>query len=384
MKSYSHFIVLLVLIFSSALTAQDRMELEAKRMQVIESIEATDSLIALSELDRQKGIATLVLLRGQISQRNELLDNIKQSILAAELEIENNQLSLDNLTDKVESIEQQYSELMRSKYVRKLTGSKWISILSASNINEAFLRWNYHRQFDSYRQSKIEELNKIKGVIENKNEEIKKYALENSALIQQQQLQNSEQQLRIEQQNELIKELQKDKTILQSQLSQIKKKRESLNQAIESRILGELSGSKDDAERIKTIENSSTIRKGELLLPISNGYIEDISIDRDTQSETISVYAFEGSDVIAVAAGNVISIKNMEGYGKMIILQHGEYYSIYANMLDVIVKEGELVDKKTILGNVGVKKNKLHFELWKDKERLNANEWIAKKSLNKY
>ena len=378
MKSCSYFILLFVLIFSAPLSGQDRMELEAKRMQVIESIEATDSLIAVSESDRQKGIATLVLLRGQISQRNQLLDNIKKSILAAELEIENNQLSLNNLTEKVSSIEQQYSELMRSKYVRKLTGSKWISILSASNINEAFLRWNYHRQFESYRQSKIDELNKIKGIIENKNEEIKKFALENSALIQQQQLQNSEQQLRIEQQNELLKELQKDKSILQSQLLQIKKKRETLNQVIESRILGELGGSNPDFDDVKMMDDASEFQKGDLILPISNGYIEDLSIDKEKQPEVISIYAFEGSDVIAVAAGKIISVKNMEGYGKMIILQHGQYYSIYANMLDVIVKEGDMVDRKTILGNVGIEKNKLHFELWKDKVRLNANEWIAK------
>jgi len=60
-------------------------------------------------------------------------------------------------------------------------------------------------------------------------------------LIQEQQLQNSELQKRIGQQNDLVKELQKDKSILQSQLLAIKQSRESLNKAIESRVLGELS-----------------------------------------------------------------------------------------------------------------------------------------------
>ncbi len=378
MKSYRHFLLFILLCTFTCLAAQDRMQLEEKRMQVIESIETTDSLILASESDRQKGIATLVLLRGQISQRNELLNNIKKSILAAELEIENNQLSLDNLKDKVSSIETQYAELIRSKYVKKLTGSKWITILSASNINEAFLRWNYHRQFDSYRKSKINELSRIKGIIAKKNEEIKKFALENSALIQEQELQNSEQQIRIEQQNELLRELQKDKTILQSQLTAIKQERESLNQAIESRVLGALSGVRETSEIVTNNTESLVIKKGHVMLPISNGYIEDISVDQEVRSETISIFAFEGSDVLSVAPGEVISIKSMDGYGKMIILQHGDYYSIYANMLDVIVKKGDRVDKSTILGNVDSEQNRLHFELWKDKERLSAREWMSK------
>lgn len=378
MKNCSYIFLLVVLMISTHITAQNRLQLEEKRMQVIESIEATDSLISVSESDRQKGIATLVLLRGQISQRNELLNNIKQAILAAELEIENNQQSLDNLSDNVADIEKQYADLMRSKYVKKLTGSKWITILSASNINEAFLRWNYHRQFDSYRQAKIDELNRIKRLIEEKNEEIKKYALENSALIQQQQLQNSEQQIRINQQNELLAELEKDKSILQSQLLEIKQERESLNQAIESRILGELSGVESNSDDVLAIEKFPEIKEGEIILPVSNGYIEDLPLENERKSETISIYAFEGSDILSIASGKVISVKNMEGYGKMVILQHGEYYSIYANMLDVIVKEGDLVDKKSILGNVGTEKNKLHFELWKDKVRLDANQWIEK------
>ncbi len=99
-------------IISITLSAQDREQLEQERMQVIESIEATDDLIASSEADRQKGIATLVALRGQIDQRNTLLNNIKQSISAAEFEIEFNLATLDSLTQRVKSIKDQYAILL--------------------------------------------------------------------------------------------------------------------------------------------------------------------------------------------------------------------------------------------------------------------------------
>ena len=80
MKSCKLLLLFVLCTISITIAAQDRKQLEQERMQVIESIEATDDLIASSEVDRQKGIATLVALRGQIDQRNALLNNIKQSI----------------------------------------------------------------------------------------------------------------------------------------------------------------------------------------------------------------------------------------------------------------------------------------------------------------
>lgn len=363
-------------IISITLSAQDREQLEQERMQVIESIEATDDLIASSEADRQKGIATLVALRGQIDQRNTLLNNIKQSISAAEFEIEFNLATLDSLTQRVKSIKDQYAILLRSKYVRRLIGSKWITIFSTSNINKAFLRWNYYRQFDTYRESKIKEIESIRKIVAQKNKEIKKHALENSALIQEQQQQNSELQKRIEQQNELIKELQKDKTILQSQLLVIKEARESLNQAIESRVINELSGVKIGSDRGKSNESNPVIVKGKIMLPITNGYIENFSISDEDKTSTISLSVAKGARVISIAPGRVVSVKDVSGFGRMIILQHGDYYSVYAKMNNVIVSVGNRVEKNAVLGSVDSTENKLHFELWKDKVRLDANKWI--------
>jgi len=72
----------------------------------------------------------------------------------------------------------------------------------------------------------------------------------------------------------------------------------------------------------------------------------------------------------------VVSVKAVSGYGKMIILQHEDYYSVYAKMNNVRVSVGNRVEKSTELGSVDSTENKLHFELWKDKVRLDANEWI--------
>lgn len=351
--------------------------LEQKRMQVIEQIEITDKLLENRENERQKEIETLAALRAQIAQRNQLLENIKSTISATEIEIEKNQLKLDSLEKRLVDIEHQYKKVLRSKYIRKRLGSQWITILSAHNINQAFLRWNYYRQFETYRKSKIDEIKSVKRQIDNRNKEMIDYALKNSELIQDQERQNTQLQVRVEQQNNLLSTFEEDKSLLQKQLEEIKIRREGLNQAIEQGVLGELTnGNNSSILTADILQYDISTQKGLLSIPVTNGYINDESgntnnIDRNS----VSIILASNAKVIAIAAGKVISVRSIKGYGKMIILQHGEYYSIYTNLNYVNVKEGETITVNTPLGTVA-NGSALSFELWKNKERLSPLEWL--------
>jgi len=377
MKGYSIFIWVIICFTATSIYGQNRQDLENERMRVIELIEYTDSLVNNQEEDRIKSVEVLSALRAQIDQRNDLLDNTKQRIQIAELEIEDNQRSLEVLNNRLSNIEKQYKQVLRSKYLRKMTGSKWVTILSASSINDAFLRWNYYRQFDSYRLSKVDEIAKLKASVADKNEEIKSFALKNSELILEQERQNSELQSRISQQNQLVIDLQKDKSILEVQLNAIRKNREQLNVAIERKVLGKLRGNRDQIESVSTTNKNYKLTKGTLSLPVTNGFIIDESIGRYKDNlRGISIQVANNAKVIAISDGVVISSGTMDGYGKMIILQHGSYYSIYANLGNIQVSEGDEVTIDQILGTVSSSVKRLHFELWKGKYKLDAAAWL--------
>lgn len=367
------FFLVSAFILVNTINAQDRKALEQERMKVIQQIEFTDKLIDNQESDRQQVVNTLFALRAQIEQRNQLLINIKKSIQSTELEIEKNQLALNSLKKKLLVLEKQYHQILRSKYIQRTISSKWITILSSKNINQAFLRWNYYRQFDTYRTSKLEEIKSLQKSIDQSNNEMKTFALENSNLIQEQERQNSQLQDQIAEQNQLILSLQKDKSILESQLLAIRAKREDLNQAIEQKVLSELSGTQKGIikEVNENPQNSNELTSLNLTLPVTNGFI--LSLDSDSKmftDKSLSIRMANDAKVIAIANGKVISVKNVQGYGKMVILQHGSYFSIYANLSNTNVNTGDNIVVNQIIGTITSTEPTLHFELWKDKERV--------------
>ncbi|MBK8705492.1 MAG: M23 family metallopeptidase [Saprospiraceae bacterium] len=91
----------------------------------------------------------------------------------------------------------------------------------------------------------------------------------------------------------------------------------------------------------------------------------------------IDIKAGGSSEVQAVYAGKVAGTQFIPGYQNLVILQHGNYYTVYSNLEDVFVRRGETVDAAQRIGSLGSKKE-LHFELWKEKQHLNPVHWLSK------
>lgn len=368
MRDYKLFVLIILLVGGILRTeAQTRKELETERMQVISQIELTDELIAKSQNERKGSIQTLNTLEAQIQQRNKLLQNIKSSISQSEIEIEDNQLKIDSLNNRLAGIQKQHNAIVRSQYKQQLVRPTWINILSAQSLNEAYLRWQYYRQSQQYRKAKVEEINKLQKQIVNRNESIRLAALDNAQLIAEQQQQNSQLQERITEQEKLLNNLKKDEAILKTQLATIKASREILNRAIENQLLGK--------SAINSTSNNETISPENIAYPVTNGYvIPDAEILDAMDDKTCRIQLAKEAKVIAIADGEVISVQTLEGYGKMLILRHGSHYSVYAHMSNINLAPGVQVMKNQILGNA--EEDLLYFELWHDKTRLDPKKWI--------
>ncbi|MBK7338552.1 MAG: M23 family metallopeptidase [Saprospirales bacterium] len=75
--------------------------------------------------------------------------------------------------------------------------------------------------------------------------------------------------------------------------------------------------------------------------------------------------------------GRVVGIQFIPGYQNTLILQHGEYYSVYSNLNEIFVKRGDSVSAGQEIGRVSREKPELHFELWREKNRLNPEDWLS-------
>lgn len=98
----------------------------------------------------------------------------------------------------------------------------------------------------------------------------------------------------------------------------------------------------------------------------------------------IDAHVANGASVTAVYDGEVIKIydrTNTPGFRNIIVVKHGDYITVYANMETLAVKTGQHVKQGQVLGTVGSdfddpKYGMLHFEVWKNQTHLNPASWI--------
>lgn len=101
-----------------------------------------------------------------------------------------------------------------------------------------------------------------------------------------------------------------------------------------------------------------------------------------TENIGIDIESTFGSEVRAVSRGVVTAITWQRGRGNIIIVNHGAgYYSVYTHLSQILVKIDDEVESGQVIGNVGdsgsLRGPLLHFEIWKNNQVLNPEEWLS-------
>lgn len=89
----------------------------------------------------------------------------------------------------------------------------------------------------------------------------------------------------------------------------------------------------------------------------------------------------KGASAQAVASGKVTGIYVIPGFNTVVIVSHGNYYSVYGNLASPSVSVGQSLTQGQVVGTVAAmednpSKGSIHFEIWKNRDKLNPESWI--------
>ncbi len=130
--------------------------------------------------------------------------------------------------------------------------------------------------------------------------------------------------------------------------------------------------------------------KGTLPWPLDKGIIVQrfgkqkhaVFKNIETYNNGIDIATEIDETVRAVFDGKVARIFFIKGEGKVILINHGEYFSVYSGLKEVIVQTGENIYAKQAIGIIitdeGKRKTELHFEIWKGYDKQNPSDWLFK------
>ena len=356
--------------------------------------------VLINEKSKQEKLNNEVIT--QINKKIELTEK-----LIKRLTDEENYISKQIYKTK-ENIEKQEQELFvlknqlknRLRYLYKYGKSNLLKQITQTNDwNKKIYRTKYLKILNEYE-------NQIKVRIKNNLNKlrIKKEQLEKE--------QKNKKNLIIEK-NDKFDSLEKDKKLKSSYLLKIKNQKDKLKQDLISKkemiekidkIIKKLYSDKKETKkreqelaRIRANKNKSTSgnfakMKGKLTWPVNGKIIGKFGIHRNeelniyTENLGIDIETAANEKVYSVLDGVILTITTIRDYGDIIILDHGAgYYTVYSNLKNIIVYEGQYVDTYTHLAEVAqgtnsnyINKNIFNFQVWLNQEKLDPEKWIEK------
>ena len=416
--------VLLACIFLGAvsLSAQSSKlikELESKRGELQKQIADTESLLKNTKKDVGSQLNSLVLLTGQIEERKRYILAINNDVEALERELNALERQLRTLQRDLQDKKKKYESSVQYLYRNKSVEEKLMFIFSAKSLGQTYRRLRYVREYATYQRLQGEEILKKQEQIKKKRAELQQVKKAKENLLKDRELEKQKLESQEKEKRALITSLQKKQKGLQNEVSKKRREANQLNARIDKLIAEEIERARKRAaeEARKEGKSSSASRgttkkaapleaysmskadrelsgnfagnRGKLPMPISGPYIitshygqyaveglRNVKLD----NKGIDIQGKPGAQARAIFDGKVAAVFQLNGLFNVLI-RHGNYISVYCNLSSASVKSGDTVKTKQAIGQVFSDatdngRTVLHFQLRKEKEKLNPEPWL--------
>jgi murein DD-endopeptidase MepM/ murein hydrolase activator NlpD len=365
------------------MSAQDRSALELEKSQLKKDIDRTSKYIVKTNKKINATLDNYELIEQKIGKRKNLIENIESEIRLTDSVIVSTDLLIDSLKNDINILKTAHDNLVNKTYIRSLSKNSLLSLLSSTSLQDAFKRWLYSRQYNAFLKDKKQKLNDQIQVL---NETLKSQMLvkfEKEKLHEDQQLQTKKLRTELTEKDQLIVQLEKEQAQLQIELIAKKKKKKVIDETIKRLIEEEIAKASRESEDATIDESDFASNRGRLNWPIPSSVISGrygkqkhpTNKALEIENNGLDFKASNGSSVNAIYGGKVVGYTEIPGNGKMVIIRHGKYYTVYSRLTQVFVKHGELVKTGQAIAEVS---EDFHLEIWYGKEKQDPAKWLKR------
>jgi murein hydrolase activator len=388
---YFIFILMLFLSVNVLLQEDKKNKLVEKKQKIEKEIEIANKLLDETRNRKKNSLNELKLLNTKIEKRNLFINQLNQELIKIDREINKNYRLIDSYMLELKKVREEYASLIYYAFKNRNTEFNFMYLLAAKDVNTFYARYKYLQQYKDYRKERINLIIALNKVIERKIEDLrlrkeKKLELVNRKLSERASLiKDSEETDKLvidlkKQEKELITELEEKKEIYKKLEKEIEKLIKEENKKTNFSNL-----SAEQKELSKNFEDN----KGRLPWPTNPGIITNKFGDHphpiikgvNIKNNGIDISALSNSAVRVIFDGKVSKIFIIKGANSTIIIQHGNFFTVYHNLVNVCVKVGQSVSTKDKIGEVYTDaktgESILHLEIWKELEKQDPEIWLS-------
>ena len=415
--------ILLIYLLSTSIgfsqTTSDKLKREQSRLE--QKISDTKFLLSKSKSAKEASLDELKIIENQIFYREQLLKNYDNQIRAAELTLKSKVQQIDLLYEKIDQLKKQYQRLLIYAYKNRNIYGKMMFIFSSGSYFEALKRIKYLEYIAEIQEKQFLAIRQHQALIEEEIIVIENEKENKRAIIQEKLDEKSQIEFDRKKQEYLYQKFKNEENVLISKLAKeerLKKKlRDRINEAIRQEIAAEAARRKKEEERLASSDKNNNLNssseesifsetkesyklnasfeknKGRLPWPVERGNITErfgknshpTLKNVTTNNRGIDISTAKNSKVRSVFKGRVTSVLKIPGAGKVIIIKHGNYRTVYSNLQDTYVKTGMSIDTKKVIGtlllsesvNMSIAHFEIHHVIGSKVTCLNPTLWIS-------
>ena len=402
MRLLNKIYLLLFISLSLGVKAQNYQErqkqLEAQKISIKKEIQQINNLINDSR-KKSRGLADELediqlknsvrdrLIRINISQVNNL-NNI----------ISNQNERIADLKIDLKKLKDEYSKIVYSSYKKRSSEMKLMFLFASDNINQAFRRFQYFKQYSKYRKEQANKIVSLQEEISKNIDSLDKRKIEKQNIVKENQSVRQTLNQERNQQNNLYNNLLKDQKNYTTEIQEKEKEARLIDNEIQKLIrlaIAESNNNNNSSNFALTpegrlISSNFQSNKGRLPWPVREGVItrrfgtQPHPVVRTTtiNSNGISIATSANSIAYSVFEGEVLSVYGFSGGNPGVLIRHGKYISNYQNLSSIFVKKGDKVMANDEIGivftNESTGKTILKFNIFNELKPENPTIWLAR------
>ena len=417
----SFLLLIVLLLFATLVNGQSLDALRKKKQKTNEEIQYTTKLLEEAKKNQKKTLNKYKILNKQIELRTNLITGINSEVGVLADFIDQNAWLVSSLNSDLEQLKNEYAKMIVFAQKNQTNYSKLLFVLSSNSFNQAYKRIMYLRQYTEYRKRQADLIQWIRDLIQVKVTRLEQQRAEKETLLQSKKHEADQLNKEKKQQGQYLTTLQKKQKEFEKKLKEQQQIEAQLSNEIQKIVEEEVRKARERARElarerakevakqtgkpvIKSPETTSyemtpeeklasglfEQNKRRLPWPVERGVITDhfgvhehpVLKNIQVKNNGIDISTAQGAKARAVFAGEVSRVFMVTGGNMAVIIRHGKYLTVYSNLINVQVKSGDKVSIKQTIGTIGTdsddEKTVVKFQIWKENEKLNPEDWISR------
>jgi septal ring factor EnvC (AmiA/AmiB activator) len=386
------FLVLLFVVAalpSSAQKGKSKAQLQKEKQQNLEKIKETERILNETATQKKNSLGELSALNQRILQQEQLIGSIKGEISLLDRDIDEDSDMIDALQKDVKELKKEYAAMVFSAQKANNKVDQLTFLFSSQSFDQLSMRLKYMQQYSKARKDQAEAIARTQKILESQIRQTETVKISKSSLLNDELKENkSLSSLKVKQRS-VVRSLQKEERRLRSDIDETRKSVAALDRLIDEIIREEIARAEREAREARARAAAPKVDATAIALSASfeenkrkftwpaSGFISQkfgkqahpalkgIVINNNG----INIQTRQDEKVKCIFNGEVRQVATIGVIGNSVIINHGDYYSVYAGLKEVFVKRGDKVTANQEIGQLMVNGDgvsELRFMIYKN------------------